>query len=80
MALAWSWQYFLLSFSTHPFLRALLRGFAALTAFPLKYLDYFLIDRPGALDAASGTFFLGRKSDKEFTDRALVRSYRGAIQ
>lgn len=80
MALAWAWQYFLLSFTTRPFLRALLRGFAALTAFPLKYFDYFLIDRPSALDAASGMFFLGRKSGEEFPDRALVRSYRGAMQ
>jgi SAM-dependent methyltransferase len=79
MALAWSWQYFLLSFATRPLPRALLRGLAALTAFPLKYFDYFLVNRPGALDAASGIFFLGRKTDQEFTDRELVSSYRGAM-
>ncbi|MDZ4865649.1 MAG: methyltransferase domain-containing protein [Gemmatimonadota bacterium] len=79
MALAWAWQYFLLSFTARRLPRALLRGIAALTAFPLKYLDYFLIDTPGSLDAASGVYFLGRKSDAVLSDRALVKGYRGAM-
>jgi SAM-dependent methyltransferase len=79
MALAWSWQYFLLSFAVARLPRAILRGLAALTAFPLKYFDYVLIDRPGSLDAASGIYFLGRKSEGILADRVLVRGYRGAI-
>jgi SAM-dependent methyltransferase len=79
MALAWAWQYFLLSFARRPLSRALARGFAALTAFPLKYFDYWLTDRPGALDAASGLYFIGRRSDTAVPDREIIRGYRGAM-
>ncbi len=79
MALAWSYQYFLLSFFERPAIRALVKGFARLTAFWMKYLDHVLIDRPGAIDAASGVYFLGRKSERRLTDRELVTQYRGAV-
>ena len=78
MALAWSYQYFLMSFSDSLFLRKILLVFARLTSFYLKYFDYFLIDKAGALDAASGYYFLGRKSDDQLTDDELIRLYRGA--
>ena len=58
--------------------RAVIRAFATLTSFYLKYLDYLLIDTPGALDAASGVFFLGRRTDRALTDREIVAQYRGA--
>jgi SAM-dependent methyltransferase len=79
MALAWSWQYFLLSFSAARPWRAAARLVGRCTAFPLKYFDGFLAKRPGAYDAASGFYFLGRKSDQPLADRELVRSYRGAV-
>jgi SAM-dependent methyltransferase len=79
MALAWSYQYFLLSFFEAPRVRTAVKGFARLTAFWLKYFDRILIDRPGAIDAASGVYFLGRKSDSELPDRELVAQYRGAV-
>lgn len=79
MALAWSWQYFLLSFSAARPWRALARLISRCTAFPLKYFDGVLAQRPGAYDAASGFYFLGRKSAATLSDRELVRSYRGAV-
>lgn len=79
MALAWAWQYFLLSFARRPLTRALLRGVAAVTAFWLKYFDYLLLARPGAIDAASGVYFIGSKSDTALPDRTLVTEYRGAM-
>jgi SAM-dependent methyltransferase len=78
-ALAWAWQYFLLSFASRPLPRLLLRGIATLTAFPLKYFDYLLVRRPGGLDAASGVYFLGRKSAHPLPDRVLIQGYRGAL-
>lgn len=78
MALAWSYQYFLLSFTTSRVLRALLRMFASLTSFYLKYCDYYLINKPGALDAASGYYFMGRKAGQVLSDQDLIRLYRGA--
>lgn len=79
MALAWAYQYFLLSFARGKVARALLGLFARLTAFHWKYFDPYLIDRPGALDAASGYYFIGRRSDRTLPDRELLRLYRGAI-
>lgn len=79
MALAWAYQYFLLSFTASGGLRTLLRVFASFTAFWLKYFDGYLIDKPGALDAASGYYFIGRKSEQILSDRELLNLYRGAV-
>jgi len=81
MALAWSIQHLLLSFTTDRTLRRIIKGLAALTLFPLKYLDRFLIDRPGAFDAASAYFFLGKKAggDDKFPKQILTL-YRGAVR
>jgi uncharacterized protein YbaR (Trm112 family)/SAM-dependent methyltransferase len=78
MAFAWSYQYFLMSFATSKTLRTCLRGFANLTSFYLTYLDYFLIEKPGTLDAASACYFMGRKSVDTLSDRELLKLYKGA--
>jgi SAM-dependent methyltransferase len=80
MALAWSYKYFLGSFSSSRRIRQLATAFAAYTSFFLKYFDHYLVDRPGALDAALGYFFLGRKSNSVLTDRELVAQYKGLLQ
>lgn len=77
MALAWSYQYFLYSFTKSRTRRGLAMAFARFTSFYLKYFDPFLIDRPGALDAASGYYFMGRKAGHVLSDRELVKLYRG---
>jgi len=79
MVLAWSYLYFLLSFSSSRFIRKLVRVFASLTAFHLKYFDHFLIKQAGAYDAASGYHFLGTKSIKVLDDQELIQLYRGAL-
>jgi SAM-dependent methyltransferase/uncharacterized protein YbaR (Trm112 family) len=79
MALAWSWQYFLMSFARKQTGRTLAKAIARLTAFPLKYFDRFLARRPAAYDAASGFYFIGRKADHPIDDRQLVSEYRGAV-
>jgi uncharacterized protein YbaR (Trm112 family) len=79
MALAWSYKYFLMSLSKHRLLRQLLAAFAAVTSFFLKYIDIYSIDNPASLDAASGLYFLGRKSTAVLSDRELILQYRGAI-
>jgi hypothetical protein len=78
MALALSYQYFLMSFTSSRILRALFRDFASLTSFYLKYFDYYLIDKPGTLDAASGYYFMGRKTEQVLSDQDLVKLYKGA--
>ncbi|MDM9385237.1 methyltransferase domain-containing protein [Chlorogloeopsis sp. ULAP01] len=78
MALAWSYSYLLLSFTTSKFWRKLIGLFVRITAFPLKYLDYLLIDCPGTLDAASAYYFIGKKSQKILSDKELIKLYQGA--
>jgi len=78
-ALAWSWHYFLLSFARSRRTRKVLQVAGRLSGFWLKYLDAFLCKRPGAYDAASGVYFLGRKSDQALGDRELVAGYRGLV-
>lgn len=79
MALAWSIQYFLFSFFRSRLIRLGIRLWARLALFWLKWFDYFLVDQPGALDAASGFYFLGKRSEETLSDRDLIRLYRGAI-
>jgi hypothetical protein len=78
MALAWSYQYFLLSFTTSRPLRGLIRAFSSVTSFFLTYFDYYLIDKTAAVDAASGCYFMGRKEGQMLSDRDLIRYYKGA--
>ncbi|NJM73166.1 MAG: methyltransferase domain-containing protein [Scytonema sp. RU_4_4] len=77
MALAWSYQYFLLSFVKKPLARVLVKVFARVTSFWLKYFDYYLIKKPGTFDSASGYFFWGKKSEQILSDQDLITLYRG---
>jgi SAM-dependent methyltransferase len=77
MALAWSIEYFLIAFTTSKLAHAAVRRLVSLTAFWLKYLDGYLTRKPGGLDAASGTFFLGRRRSDELSDREIVAAFRG---
>ena len=80
MALAWSWEYFLLSFATSRVSRAVVRAFASLTAFYLKYLDHYLVHKSPSFDAASGFYFMGSKAERRLCDRELLRYYRGGLR
>jgi uncharacterized protein YbaR (Trm112 family)/SAM-dependent methyltransferase len=78
-ALAWAYQYFLFSFVSAPRARSWMQLLARVTGFWWKYFDPLLIDKPGTLDAASGYFFMGRRSDHALSDRELVQLYRGTV-
>lgn len=77
MALAWAYQHFLISFAESRLPRKLLRALARFTSFYLKYFDGYLVGKPGALDAASACYFVGRKSERALSDRELIKLYRG---
>ena len=77
-SLAWAWEYFWMSFvNKRGTLRKLLRGMARLTSFWLPWCDKFLITRMGAYDAASGFYFMGRKTSKPLSDHELLNKFRG---
>jgi SAM-dependent methyltransferase len=71
MALAWSARYLAIAL----FGRA--GNLLPLLTFWLPWLDRRLIDRPGALDAASSIGFLGRRRESPLTDAEVVAAYRG---
>jgi len=77
MALAWSYQYFLLSFVKSEKAKLIVKVFSRLTSFWIVYFDYLLIDRDGSFDAASGYYFLGIKSSYKLPDRELITLYKG---
>ncbi len=80
MALAWSFTGLLQSFATTSRQRRVARAIGHLASFPLRYVDPFVIDRPGALDAASAVYFLGRKGTSRLSDAELPKHYRGMDQ
>jgi SAM-dependent methyltransferase len=81
MATAWSIQYLLLSFTENMLFRAAIRIFCKCTLFWMKYLDLLLVTKPGAVDAAAGTYFLGRRSALKAQDSvAALPAYRGLIR
>jgi len=76
MALAWSYQNFLLSFFESKILRKIIRVFTSFTSFYLSYFDKYLISKSVALDAASAYYFLGQKSKIIITDKELINKYK----
>lgn len=78
MALLWSVEYFLQAFAGNRRLaRGLIARLVTLGGFWLKYLDDFLARSPAGIDAASGTFFLGRRRETAIPDREIVHGFRG---
>lgn len=74
MATAWSIQYLLLSFTENLGLRAAIRIFCKCTLFWMKYLDLLLVDKRGAVDAAAGTYFLGRLPDDKLAPELAAQT------
>jgi SAM-dependent methyltransferase len=77
VALAWSYRYLLQGFARTRAGKERAAVIARLTGFWLKYFDLLLIDRQGAQDGSSCSYFFGRKSDRPLSDRELLRQYRG---
>lgn len=77
-ALANAIQSFLLSFVTSRRARFAIKTVCRLSLFWIKWLDGPLARRSGASDAALGTYFVGRRSERILTDREIVAAYRGA--
>jgi SAM-dependent methyltransferase len=76
-ALVWAIEHFASSFWSGT-MSVVTRGLARALFFWLKYFDYVLGDRPGAIDAAACTYFLGTKLPDGVSDRGIIESYRGA--
>lgn len=78
-ALAWSIKYFARSIGGDSrLLGGMLVGMALLTSSWLKYLDPWLLRSAAGVDAAAGTYFLGRRADEPISDREIIQRYEGA--
>ncbi len=77
---AWAIEYFLLSFSDSVDVRRYLRTIGMVVTVPFKFADRLLQHKEGALDAAGGLFFYGKKRAEPISDRELMRLYRGRDQ
>lgn len=78
MALGWSLWYFMRALARGRGGRAVAAALARVLFFWLKYVDDLIVDRPAAIDAASGTFFMGRRRVDPVSDVEVLASYRGA--
>ncbi|VAX11780.1 methyltransferase type 11, putative [hydrothermal vent metagenome] len=78
-ALVWS----ITDFSRALFSNARFSSFAALLSrtlfFWLKYFDYLCKDNPIALDAASCTYFYGKKAVKRTSGKEIIEQYKGNV-
>jgi ubiquinone/menaquinone biosynthesis C-methylase UbiE len=78
MALAWSYRYFLKSWTTNQLAQGILELIARFTGFWLKYFDRYLMRKTTAFDNGWAYYFLGTKAEEALSDRDLVKLYRGA--
>ena len=80
-ALAWSYQYFLLSlFGYNQTLQLLIKSFARLTGFWIKYFDYLTRLNERDSDGASGLYFIGTKSSEQLSDKELINYYFNSVK
>ncbi|WP_339136106.1 MAG: class I SAM-dependent methyltransferase [Candidatus Electrothrix sp. GW3-4] len=76
-ALFWAWVSFLSSFSDRKYVKALLLRLALFSGFWIKYFDYFLISKEGALGGASALYFLGHKRHEAFSNDEILSELCG---
>lgn len=80
MALAWSLKYLARSLPSRGGIAVgMLSRLATLLTSWVKHIDRLVLDHPGAADAASGTYFLGRRREQPVGDDEIVAGYRGAV-
>lgn len=77
MAVAWSLEYWIASWSDRSRTRNLLRTFARFLIWPFLLSDGWLAKKRGCYDCASAFYFFGSLRAEPVSDRAIVDSYRG---
>lgn len=77
-AFVWSLENLVLACVSRPTLRKFAKIVVRLGGGWIKYLDYFLENRPEAMDGASCTYILGRKCKDKVSDVDIIAHYTGA--
>lgn len=75
-SMAWAYQYFLLALFgyTHT-LRLMIKFFARITGFWMKYFDYLTMLNKYDDDGASGFYFIGTKSAEPLASKEIINYY-----
>ncbi len=73
---AFALEHVFLGLSSWPTLKKFLRLFGIFVTAAIKPVDYLFRNRKGTLDAAASTYFFGRKSEREISDKELIGLYR----
>jgi SAM-dependent methyltransferase len=76
-ALLWAIENFTLAFSPSNGVRRILKAMVRVLFGWIKYFDHLLANKPQAMDGASCTYFLGRRSSAVRSDADIIASYRG---
>lgn len=76
--LLWSIENFALAFTVNRVVRLAIKAVIRLSFFWLKYFDYFFAHKPQAMDGASCTYFMGRKTAQAVPDHVIIERYVGA--
>jgi SAM-dependent methyltransferase/uncharacterized protein YbaR (Trm112 family) len=76
--LAWSLEYFFLSFVDQIWPRRVIKAGCRLFFSWLTLFDFTLAKRRAAYDSSGGFFFLGRRATRPLKARAMTAYYRGA--
>jgi len=77
--LVWALCYFARSFPQRRASALAAKKLTTLMFFWVKYLDRYLVTRPGASDGASATFFIGTRRATAVPDAEILETYRGTI-
>lgn len=76
--MVWTIENFVLAFFSNRMLRAAAKAGVRLLFFWFKYFDYFLKNKPEAMDGASCTYFFGSKIEGRIPDSQIIKTYYGA--
>jgi uncharacterized protein YbaR (Trm112 family)/SAM-dependent methyltransferase len=79
-ALVWSIENYFLSFSRGTLTRKLIKTLSRLLFSWLKYTDYYLADKPQAMDSASCTYLFATRAAAVRSDAEIIAAYVGAKQ
>jgi SAM-dependent methyltransferase len=76
-ALVWAIEHFVLAFVSAGAGRRVAKAVVRLLFSWIKHVDRLLIHRAAAMDGASCTYFLGRKTERPVDDAEIIRRYTG---
>jgi uncharacterized protein YbaR (Trm112 family) len=77
-SLVWAIENYILSFFSTSSIRKYIKALVRIIFSAIKYSDIYLADKPQAMDGASCTYLLGRKTNRGISDQEIINKYIGA--